>query len=65
VPETGTGTGTIYAPRIGIVEGALFNGRVEMVATAGAQARSAGARQENPPGIPLTAEETERMLINR
>ena len=35
VNETGQVTGNIFAPRVGIVEGALFNGRVEMGARRG------------------------------
>jgi cytoskeletal protein CcmA (bactofilin family) len=61
VQETGRVTGNIYAPRVGIVEGATFNGRVEMVTTRGAA--TAGSRKEALPGVPLSAEETERMLI--
>jgi cytoskeletal protein CcmA (bactofilin family) len=60
VQETGRVTGNIYAPRVGIVEGATFNGRVEMVSTR--SSASAGSRREAQPGVPLSAEETERML---
>jgi cytoskeletal protein CcmA (bactofilin family) len=58
VHETGRLTGNIFAPRIGIVEGAFFNGRVEMVG--GEQAKKRPV--ETPPGVPLSSEETERML---
>jgi cytoskeletal protein CcmA (bactofilin family) len=61
VHETARLTGNIFAPRVGIVEGAFFNGRVEMVASAAKQ----GDKRETDahPGIPLSAEETERMLV--
>jgi cytoskeletal protein CcmA (bactofilin family) len=61
VHETARLTGNIFAPRIGIVDGALFNGRVEMVASAAKQ----GERRETdaPAGVPLSAEETERMMV--
>jgi cytoskeletal protein CcmA (bactofilin family) len=72
VHETGKVVGNIFAPRVGIVEGALFNGRVEMGARAADASRpvdtqraSARRREENPPGIPMTAEETEHLLIGK
>ena len=65
VHETGQVTGNIYAPRVGIVEGALFNGRVEMVRSAEASRGSSKRREETPPGIPMSAEETEQMLVGR
>jgi len=66
VHETGKVVGNIFAPRVGIVEGALFNGRVEMTARAAEAPRaSARRREENAPGIPMTAEETEHLLIGR
>jgi cytoskeletal protein CcmA (bactofilin family) len=64
VQESGNVTGNIFAPRVAIIEGATFNGRVEMVAAARG-ATAAGSRKETLPGIPLSAEETERVLINR
>jgi len=68
VHETGKVVGNIFAPRIGIVEGALFNGRVEMTpraAGAESQRTSAQRREQNPPGIPMTAEETEHLLLGK
>lgn len=59
VHESGRVTGNIFAPRVGIVEGAYFNGRVEMVRPP-AQATKPTPNAE--PGVPLTAEETERMM---
>jgi cytoskeletal protein CcmA (bactofilin family) len=60
VHETARLTGNIFAPRIGIVDGALFNGRVEMVASA---AKQGSRRETDAPGVPLSAEETERMMV--
>jgi len=70
VHETGRVTGNIYAPRVGIVEGAFFNGRIEMVAaktaghtTAGhTHARGISKPIEVIPGVPLSAEDTARVL---
>jgi len=45
--------GNIFAPRVGIMEGAMFNGRVEMDPNAAANAR-AGARQPTPPARAAT-----------
>jgi cytoskeletal protein CcmA (bactofilin family) len=55
VHATGRVAGNIFAPRVGLVEGAFFNGRIEMPEPKGAQSR-------RPAGVPLSAEETERML---
>jgi cytoskeletal protein CcmA (bactofilin family) len=66
VHETGKVAGNIFAPRVGIVEGALFNGRVEMAPRAAeAQRATAHRREQNAPGIPMTAEETEHLLLGR
>ena len=46
-----------FAPKVGIVEGAFFNGRVEM-----GEARASSRRPTVRPGVPLSSEETERML---
>ncbi|HYM36335.1 MAG TPA: polymer-forming cytoskeletal protein [Steroidobacteraceae bacterium] len=58
VHATGRVAGNIFAPRVGIVEGAFFNGRIEMPDTKGARAHA----PQRPAGVPLSAEETERML---
>jgi cytoskeletal protein CcmA (bactofilin family) len=69
VHETGKVVGNIFAPRVGIVEGALFNGRVEMTGRSDVQhgtdsQRASGRRREqNPPGVPMTAAETENLLL--
>lgn len=60
VHETGRVTGNIFAPRVGLVEGSFFNGRVDM----GEQRQPAKRRVDNP-GIPLSPEETERMLAEK
>jgi len=66
VHQTGRVTGNIFAPRVGIVEGAFFNGRIEMIEKAPV---GSVARVPNPstvvPGIPLTPEETERLLVKK
>jgi cytoskeletal protein CcmA (bactofilin family) len=60
IHATGRVTGNIFAPRVGIVDGALFNGRIDM------SARQASAtRPSESVGVPLSAEETERMLGQR
>jgi cytoskeletal protein CcmA (bactofilin family) len=64
VHATGKVTGNIYAPRIGIVEGAFFSGRIEMVARPDMQGRSPTV-VETTPGVPLSAEDTERMLARK
>ncbi|MFC4310866.1 polymer-forming cytoskeletal protein [Steroidobacter flavus] len=66
VHETGRVTGNIFAPRVGLVDGAVFNGRIDMSGTAASQSSpSAKKRVESPtisPGQPLSAEETEKVL---
>src|SRR5215831_19658387 len=56
VHATGRVAGNIFAPRVGLVEGAYFNGRIEMPEPKGARAL------QRQPGVPLSPEETERML---
>jgi len=65
VHQTGRVTGNIFAPRVGLVEGAFFSGRIDMgeAPAAAAQGRRTGANRA--PGVPLSAEETERMLKDR
>ncbi|MBC7984580.1 MAG: polymer-forming cytoskeletal protein [Candidatus Obscuribacterales bacterium] len=67
VHETGRVSGNIFAPRVGIIEGAFFNGRIEMVEAPAAamKARPTAKPSETLPGIPLSAEETERMLATK
>jgi len=63
VHASGRVVGNIFAPRIGIVEGAYFNGRIEMPdPRSNQQARNSGVRADRPAGVPLSAEETERVL---
>ena len=64
VHETGRVTGNIYAPRVGIVEGAFFSGRVEMVGRQAGDAAQTFAKRrlEVSPGVPLSSDETERVL---
>ena len=66
VHDTGRVTGNIFAPRVGLVEGAVFSGRIDMSGTAATQAGgTAKKRVESPiinPGQPLSAEETEKVL---
>jgi cytoskeletal protein CcmA (bactofilin family) len=64
VHQTAHVTGNIFAPRVGIVEGASFNGRVEMGATraAASEGRQQGAPRAGGTAEPLSAEETQRML---
>jgi cytoskeletal protein CcmA (bactofilin family) len=68
VHETGRVVGNIFAPRVGLVDGAVFNGRIDMTATGASQAASSPAakkRVDSPtisPGLPLSAEETEKVL---
>jgi len=58
INATGRVTGNVFAPRVGIVDGALFNGRIDM----GARQASSVRPSTEPAGVPLSAEETERML---
>jgi cytoskeletal protein CcmA (bactofilin family) len=77
VHESGRVTGNIYAPRVGIVEGAFFSGRIEMGGkqAASSNARPAASAKSNStgpvvpsvatPGVPLSPEATERVLASR
>ena len=60
VHATGRVTGNIFAPRVALVDGAFFNGRIDMGArqVAASQLPAKAAQ----PGVVLSAEETERML---
>lgn len=67
VQETGRVTGNIHAPRVGLVDGAFFNGRIEMPERPQAKRTSSAPNRMEapPPGVPMTAEDTERLLLNR
>jgi cytoskeletal protein CcmA (bactofilin family) len=60
VNATGRVSGNIFAPRVGIVDGALFNGRIDMGARQASATRP--SQSAETVGVPLSAEETERML---
>lgn len=66
VHETGRVAGNIFAPRVGLVDGAVFNGRIDMTGSGAAQSAPASKKRvESPsinPGQPLSAEETEKVL---
>jgi hypothetical protein len=49
-----------FAPRVGLVDGALFNGRIDMGARQATASRALAKTEQA--GVPLSAEETERML---
>ena len=69
VHETGRVVGNIFAPRVALVDGAVFNGRIDMTGSAASQSAAAvKKRVESPtitPGQPLSAEETEKVLGNK
>jgi cytoskeletal protein CcmA (bactofilin family) len=65
VHQTARVTGNIYAPRIGIVEGAFFSGRVEMTAKAAAQATKSAPASQTLAGVMMSPEETERVLAQK
>jgi cytoskeletal protein CcmA (bactofilin family) len=60
VNATGRVAGNIFAPRVGLIDGALFNGRIDMGARQRAAARPAAVPEQ--PGVALSAEQTERIL---
>jgi cytoskeletal protein CcmA (bactofilin family) len=60
VNATGRVTGNIFAPRVGLIDGALFNGRIDMGARQSAAVRSPATPVQ--PGVALSAEQTERIL---
>jgi cytoskeletal protein CcmA (bactofilin family) len=62
VHATGRVVGNIFAPRIGIVEGAFFSGRIEMPDNRGSNQGRNGILGDRPPGVPLSPEETEKLL---
>jgi len=68
VHQTGRVTGNIFAPRVGIVEGAFFNGRIEMVDKSAVAPRATPRTtvpSEVVPGIPLSPEDTEKVLAKK
>jgi cytoskeletal protein CcmA (bactofilin family) len=60
VNATGRVSGNIFAPRVGLVDGALFNGRIDMGARETAASRTPAVPEQ--PGVALSAEQTERIL---
>jgi cytoskeletal protein CcmA (bactofilin family) len=60
VNATGRVVGNIFAPRVGLVDGALFNGRIDMGARQSAAAKPPAVPAQ--PGVALSAEQTERLL---
>ena len=60
VNATGRVSGNIFAPRVGLVDGALFNGRIDMGARQTAAAKPPVVPEQ--PGVALSAEQTERLL---
>ena len=60
VNATGRVSGNIFAPRVALVDGALFNGRIDMGARQTATARPPVVPEQ--PGVALSAEQTERLL---
>jgi cytoskeletal protein CcmA (bactofilin family) len=60
VNATGRVVGNIFAPRVGLVDGALFNGRIDMGARQSAAAKPPAIPEQ--PGVALSAEQTERLL---
>ncbi len=63
VHQTGHVSGNIFAPRVALVDGAFFSGRIDMGEQRGAAARQPVSRaQRAAPGEPLSPEETQRML---
>jgi cytoskeletal protein CcmA (bactofilin family) len=60
VNATGRVVGNIFAPRVGLVDGALFNGRIDMGARQSATAKPPAIPEQ--PGVALSAEQTERLL---
>lgn len=68
VHETGRVAGNIFAPRVGLVDGAVFNGRIDMTGASASQSAGTPANKKRvesstiSPGQPLSAEETEKVL---
>jgi cytoskeletal protein CcmA (bactofilin family) len=60
VNATGRVAGNIFAPRVGLIDGALFNGRIDMGARQTAAAKPPAVHVQ--PGVALSAEQTERIL---
>jgi cytoskeletal protein CcmA (bactofilin family) len=62
VHATGRVVGNIFAPRVGLIDGALFNGRIDMGARQSAARAPAVPAVPEHPGVALSAEQTERIL---
>ena len=60
VNATGRVSGNIFAPRVGLVDGALFSGRIDMSSRPTAAAKPPAIPEQ--PGVALSAEQTERLL---
>jgi len=60
VNASGRVSGNIFAPRVGLVDGALFNGRIDMGARQTAATKPPVVPEQ--PGVALSAEQTERLL---
>ena len=60
VNATGRVMGNIFAPRVGLIDGALFNGRIDMGSRQSAAAKPPAVTTQ--PGVALSAEQTERLL---
>lgn len=57
--------GNVFAPRVGITEGAFFQGQVEMQPSGAAVQDGARARQAAPAGAPLESVAVDRLLSSR
>ena len=60
VHATGRVMGNIFAPRVALLDGALFNGRIDMGARQATAARPPTVPEQ--PGVLLSVEQTERIL---
>ena len=65
VHQTGRVNGNIFAPRVGVVEGAFFNGRIDMGEQRAAEGAPRGARRAGTAGASLSTAETERLLTSK
>jgi hypothetical protein len=80
VHKTGRVVGNIFAPRVVLIDGAVFNGRIDMSgaavvdrdsnqgANAGASKASSGTLMESPmmsPGLQCATEQTDKVPIQK